>query len=467
MLKKALLLVSGTAFGSAMLLVRNLLIARLISVEDYGVAATFAMSMAIVEMLSQFGLHQMIVQDKKGDDPDMQAGLQGFQVFRGVISGLLLLAISWPYAAFLGIEDVVWAYQVIAIIPVLNGLQHFDIHRLKRQMNFTPFIMTSSVPALVAVLVVWPLAWWLGDYRVMLVSLLVQAVLLVVVSHVLAERRYTLTFNRALIARSIGFGWPLLLNGVLLFGVFNGERLVVGRELGMATLAIFSMGFTLTLTPTLVLAGSAQTFFLPQLSAAQDNPKRFMELGYATLQSSLAIGVLLALGVSILGAPIVYLLLGEKYLALLPLLSALAIAQSMRVCKAGSAVVALAKAQTGNSVIANIPRVASLPVSWWIAATSGDLLLILWVATIGEVVGYAVSLILVHRRVGLALKPMWLPIALSALAFAVVIADDLLHEAEPSLSAHLHAFHIVIFLTCLAALASMSDLRKYVVRRGL
>ena len=44
MIRKALALLSGNAFGSLMLLVRNLVVARLISVEDYGIAATFAIS---------------------------------------------------------------------------------------------------------------------------------------------------------------------------------------------------------------------------------------------------------------------------------------------------------------------------------------------------------------------------------------------------------------------------------------
>ena len=151
MLKKAFMLVSGNAFGSALLLARNLIVARLISPEDYGIASTFAISMSIVEMLSNFGLNQMIVVDKDGDDPRVQSGLQGFQVLRGLTSSLLLWAISGAYARFLGIADLAWAYQVIAFIPLVNGLQHFDVHRLKRHLKFTPSILSLSVPPLVSV----------------------------------------------------------------------------------------------------------------------------------------------------------------------------------------------------------------------------------------------------------------------------------------------------------------------------
>ena len=55
MFRSTLFLLSGNAFGSLMMLVRNLLVARLISVENYGIAATFAICMAIVEMMSTLG----------------------------------------------------------------------------------------------------------------------------------------------------------------------------------------------------------------------------------------------------------------------------------------------------------------------------------------------------------------------------------------------------------------------------
>ena len=59
MLKKAFMLVSGNAFGSALLLVRNLIIARLISPEDYGIAFSSIPNepyFVRVDIDSQFGL---------------------------------------------------------------------------------------------------------------------------------------------------------------------------------------------------------------------------------------------------------------------------------------------------------------------------------------------------------------------------------------------------------------------------
>lgn len=132
MLRAALLLLSGNMAASGLLFARNLAVAALIPVADYGIAATFALAMAAVEMASSFGLQLQIVQARDGDDPRLQNALTGFQVLRGALAAAVLFALADPFATFLGIPEVAWAYRVLAVVPLLNAFQHFDIHRLNR-----------------------------------------------------------------------------------------------------------------------------------------------------------------------------------------------------------------------------------------------------------------------------------------------------------------------------------------------
>lgn len=407
MFRKALLILSGNAAASLLLLARNLIIARLIPVADYGVAATFAVAIAVVEMMSALGLQQQIVQDKDGNNPHFQAALQGFQVLRGVIAAVVLFWLAEPIAQFLKIPDVAWAYRWMALVPLFNALQHFDMFRLNRDMRFWPMILTGGVPALISLILIAPLYYMFGDYQVMLWAIILQYGLMMVVSHLVAERPYRLVLDRAIMGRSLKFGWPILVNGVLMFGIFNGDKLIVGRELGIEMLAIFAMGITLTLTPTLVMSKSAQNFFLPQLSAAGEvQTPRFAALSAVTVETSLLMGMGLVLGTALLGEIVVTLLLGAKYAALVPLMTWLAILQAARQFKIGPAIIGLAVSQNEISMLGNLVRVLSLPVAWYIAATSGNLYAIIAVGTLGELLGHVVVMLLLKYRTGLALRPM-------------------------------------------------------------
>ena len=458
-----MLILSGNAFASLLLLARNLLVARLIPVADYGVAATFAVAIAVVEMASALGLQQQIVQAREGDDPAFQAALQGFQVLRGVLSGAGLLLIAGPMANFMGIPEVTWGYRLLALVPVLNALVHFDIFRLNRHMVFWPMLLTGAVPALISVLVLWPLAHWFGDWRVMLYSILVQSALGPVVSHLVARRPYRLVLDRAVMERSLRFGWPLLANAVLLFFVFQGDRLIVGRELGMVVLAMFSMGLTLTLTPTLVLAKSVQNFLLPQLSAAHGDAPRFKHLSLVTAQLVLVMSLGFVLGVLLIGGAVAHLLLGHKYDALLPLLFGFAVQQAMRVLKAGPAIVSLARGRTGNAMIANLVRVSVLPLCWYVAVTSGDVATILWLATLAEIAGYLVALWLVRDVVDVYQRPMLLPHVIFALTLSAAMWRATSEGGNPAALAPWPVW-VLALLAMIASLTAIADLRTNYTR---
>ena len=461
MFRKAIMVVSGNAFASIFLLLRNLIVARLVSPENYGIASTFAMSMSVVEMLSYLGLNQLMVVDKDGDDPKFQAAMQGFQMLRGFFSSAVLFLIAYPYAAFLGVERVAWSYEVLALVPLINGFQHYDPHRQRRHLNFKPSVLANSVPAMVSVLVLWPLALMFGDYRIMLFALFAQAITMVVTTHLTAERPYRLALDPALMKRATIFGWPLLLDGALIFGAFNGERMIVLRELGVSQFAFFTMAFTLTLTPTIVLANSFQSLFLPNLSSAKNDPGLFQRLSVASVESNLAIAVLLVLGTSLVGGPLAYALTGPKYISILAVLVPIAILQAIRVAKNGGNTVALACGKSSLSMMGNLVRVASLPISWWIAVTTGNVLAIVQTVCVAEILAFGLSMWLMRHWTGVRLRPLALPIFLTGLLCAFAWFDTMRTPPNANLWLHLHWELLVVLLTGILALASMGEMRLY------
>lgn len=419
MLRAALLLLSGNMAASGLLFARNLAVAALIPVADYGIAATFALAMAAVEMASSFGLQQQIVQARDGDDPRLQDALTGFQVLRGALAAAVLFALADPFATFLGIPEVAWAYRVLAVVPLLNAFQHFDIHRLNRADRFGPLVMTNALPPALSLLAVWPLAIWLGDWQVMLWALVLHAALAALLSHLLAERAWRAVADRALWARTIRFGWPILLNALVLFLVFQVDKLAVGRILGLAPLGVFAMGVTLTLTPSLVAARTIQTALLPRLSAVAGT-SGFEPRAQTALAASMAAGF----GVAVLGplgawiaAPF---LTGTDWADLIVLLGPLAVVQGLRIAKSGSTIVALALGRSGNAVLSNLPRVVALAAGIVALSQGADLLVLIWLGAVGEAVGFALSTALVTWRDRLRWRAA--PIAGFAVAMAGVIA---------------------------------------------
>lgn len=459
MFRSILLIVSGNAANAVLLLIRNLLVARLISVENYGIASTFAVAIAIIEMASTFGLQQLLIQDKRGDDPYFQAVLQGFQVLRGLINGTIMFLLAGSFAQFMGVPEITWAHQCLALILVFNGFVHFDAHRLNRHMNYRAAAVVAMLSPIGALLVVWPLYLIFGNYQVMLWSMILQAATNTLVTHLVAERPYRLAWDPKVMAQSLRFGWPLLIDGLLLFAIFNGEKVIVGREFGMEPLALFSMAITLTLTPALIFQKTGSSFFLPQVSAARD-PVLFRHLAQTTLQAHLLCAVFLVAGVAVCGGPFVDLVLGAKYTSIEPYLILLGVMQALRVIKGGGATVSLARARTSNGMVANILRVAVLPVAWYVAIRGGNVTTIIWIGIAGEAMGVAVSLALLRHQLRLSIRPV-----LAGLAGTLALLGV---AGLGAMGLFLPAGWVWVVLAGLVVLPlTMPDLRDYLRRRTM
>lgn len=465
MFRNVVLIFSGNVFSAILGLVRNLIVARLLTVEHFGIASTFAISMSIVEMLTSLGLHQLIIQDNDGDNPRLQAGLQGFHLLRGVLSSILLFLLAGPIANFMGTGDIVWAYQMLAFIPLLNGLVHFDIYRLQRQLNYVPSVLSVTIPALISVLLIWPLYMIFEDYRVMLGIILAQAVATMIVSHLFAQRRYSVIVSKDVIRHALGFGWPLLINNILIFFVYQGEKIIVGREIGLEALAIFAMGFTLTLWPANLLTNSIQSVFLPLLSETKNDKPAFHRLAMVTLQAHFTLGALFVAGGVLIGPMLVGYLLGAKYMPLVGLFPWLVVLQAMRLMEGASSIIALAAGRTGVSAVSNLVRISVMPFSWYVAAKTGDIHLIIWLAIGSELAGLLVSLALMRRQTRISVAastwPFGVVMSLCALAALHAWMEE---NATVSPISPLWIMVLIIGLF-LASLSRMKDLWAYVTNR--
>jgi O-antigen/teichoic acid export membrane protein len=297
----------------------------------------------------------------------------------------------------MGVPQAAWGFQLMAVIPLLQGFRHFDIARAQRGMNFGPFMRTAVATEFLTLLAVYPMYLVFGDYRVGLFILILQEILLLALSHLVAARAYRLGFDRELMVRAFHFGWPLLLNAVLLYGVFQGDRLIVANRLGPTELGLFSLAFMLTLVPTKVLSQTQTSLFLPKLAALQDAPEAFARLGLVAVETGLVIGLAVATGFALFGPDTVLILFGEKYAGALTVLIWLAVMQAVRVAKLGISTVAVARGETRSPMAANILRVLLLPVAWLAVGQGAGLVVVVWLAILGEGLGLGVALFLLHR----------------------------------------------------------------------
>jgi len=419
-LKSSVILLVGNSFSAIASFVRNIIIARLISVEDFGIAMLFALTMSAIEMASNLAIDKIIIQDKEGDDENFQATSQTFQLIRGFVGGVILYFFAKYVAFFFKVPEAVWAFQLLALYPVIKGLTHLDASRFQRKMNFLPLMWAEAIPLLVSLLLSWPLTIWFGDYSVMIWLLLIQVSLFVLLTHIYAERKFNLQWNSKVVKRIYLFGWPLLVNGILMFAILQGDKAIIGSMFTMETLGWYSAAFSLTLGPAMLLVKVSQSVLLPVLSRHQDNDNLFIQQSVLTIQLCLLMGVSLTFFFIFFGGDLLMLLFGEKYSSGIEVVAYLGFMQGLRVIKAGPMLVALACANTKNPMISNSVRGLAFAASIAAAGLGYGINTLVIIAILGEVCAFFVSILMLGKFLNTS---FWkhIPITLLFLLIATLV----------------------------------------------
>lgn len=399
----------GQVLSQGLSFLRNVIVARLISPGDFGIAATFALTVMLFEMISDLSAGTLLIQSEHGDQPRFQGTVHSVTVIRGIFNGLLLFALAWPVAHLFNIPQARWAFQWLALFPVIKGMAHLDTERCQRKMKFGPATSVEMVSQFVSAALAWPMTSWLRDYSALLWLLLIQRATATVTSYLVAERRYPIAWDRVHLARILSFGWPLLINGLLMFAIVQGDRVVIGSSprvfpaahYTMVDLGIYSAAFGLAATATLALLRVLNSVMLPTLAAGQATPDRFRRHYAAVLEVLSLLSGILGLVFVIGGKSLVTLLYGTRYAAAGNVIGWVGIMQAVRILRVGPALAALAKGDSKNSMVSNAARVAGLIGVVWTAWVGGP---ITWMAASGvggEILGLVVSLWNLQRRHGL------------------------------------------------------------------
>ncbi|MBF0246176.1 MAG: oligosaccharide flippase family protein, partial [Planctomycetes bacterium] len=424
----------GQIAGQVCSFARYSIVAHHISTTDFGIASMLVATIATLDMLSNLSLDKMVVQSPNGDDEAFLSTAHLVQAVRGSFSALILFLLAGPLTRLLSIPHAQGAFQVLALIPFLRGMWHLDLYRLQREMRFRTMVVADLISQLAVLLMSWPVAGFFGNHWAMLWLIFSQNLIYLLLSHLLAERRYKWSRNREFARQMFHFGWPLLLNGFLIAGAMQGDRYILGsakRIFGssaytMIEVGIYSVALSIALMPTVSLVKVCGQLVLPLLSRHQGEPEPFERY---TKNSFLLVSLIAAFCASffiVAGEYTVVLLFTEKYRLAGKLLGWLGLMQSLRILRIIPTCAAIALGDTMNALIANCFRSVALLLIGVAVYMSMDLHIIAACGVLGEALAIGAVLVRLHGRHHLKLGHFIK--ALSVFALCIFVAS--LFESE-------------------------------------
>lgn len=447
----ALTMLTGQGMRILLQFAGVVILARLLSPHDYGLLAIVVVIIGVGEIFRDFGLSSAAV---RAPELTSEQGTNLFWINTGigVVLGGALFAAAAPLAAVYGQVEVRPIAQAMAIIFVLNGLAtQFRAH-LMRGLRFRWLAIVDVLAAALAlgVAIGGALLGW--EYWALVAQQITQA-LVILMGAVLGARWRPGKPRRDVSVRSfLRFGGNLVLSQVVNYGTNNVDTALVGYAYGAAPLGLYNRAYQLVVTPLSQIQSPVTSVAIPILSTIQDDQKRFSAY-LVRGQFALGYPISLALGVVVVAAePITELMLGEKWLAAVPLLQLFAVAGVARNLAFVGYWVYVVRGLSGSlfrySLVTGGIRVLCVVAGlhWGVVGVAAGLALAPWIA-------WPISLLWLSRVTTVPTRALYSG-ALRIISVATLSAGTafLTITALPELTAIISIIVIAIVAACVAGL---------------
>lgn len=354
----------GQIGSNTLSFLRNIIIARLLSPADYGIAALFSLTISFLEMVSNLSAENLLVQADFGDETRFEGMVHYVQIVRGVFASVIILLTGGLIARVFSVPEAGWAFRTIAAVPLIRGFVHRDINRFQREFKFVPYLVTENAAGMVATLAAIPICLVLRNFTAALWILILHSLMIMLVSHIVSKRKFIFRPEWEYGKEIFRFGWPLLFNGIFLFLIFQGDRFVIasakqffpGAGYSLEVLGWYSAAFSISLVPSLMIMRICSSVFLPALSEVKNEDDLFIgRYRGAFALTSLAIGMFV-LPFVLGGGHTINIVFGEKYIKAVSVIGIFGIMQGVRLLKVIPTTAAMAKGDTKNAMYSNIFR---------------------------------------------------------------------------------------------------------------
>jgi O-antigen/teichoic acid export membrane protein len=401
------LITSGQILGYALSFFRNLILARMLNIADFGLVSIFWLALAMFELAGRLALGQQVVQSPDGDSERFLNTAHGFQFLSGVINAILLVAFCVPMAHLFKVPEKAWAFALLGLFPFLRGFGNLDIQRRQRQFDFMPFILADVIPQVIVTALTWPVVKWIGDFRAVLLLVFIKELLFTLLTHILAQRAYRWAWDASLIRGMWRFGWPLIINGPLIFAAQYGDQMIVGSGYGLEVLGLYSAGASLIAIPFFVIAQASSSLMVPLLSPLQRAPELFSREYQACVQLCAVGAAVTMVPLVVAGEQILTLVYGAKFVGGGSILALLAVACAFRFLRIAPATAAIAMADTQNQMISNLCRIISVALAAGMLLLNADVEAVAASAIVGEIAALAISSFRLKSHQGISARVTW------------------------------------------------------------
>jgi O-antigen/teichoic acid export membrane protein len=387
----------GLAASQVLRLAASIVLARkLLDPSAFGLVALVNVYLGGLSLLTDLGIATDVVQHPRGDEPEFINTAFWIQVVRGFFLCGIAAALAYPFASFYKQPQVLPLVLVASTTVLVTGFTSGSIWTLTRHVTLGRVTILRVLGDVVGLIV--SIAWALASPTAwaLIVGKLATALCFVVGSHIIADQRVTLTWNRSAARDIMMFGLGMFASSATFFLAGESERLVIGKFTTLVELGCFSLALSISAAASQGLQQLISQVFYPfiasSLRTSRDAALRHLRHARKAL---VLISGGLGLFFIIASHRIVLLLLGPRYVEAGWMLQWLGFRTAFEIFIAATASTLFSAGVSRYAATANVSKLIFMAGGLWIAFSHFGLhgaVIVLAVAPIAAYIPYMVGM---------------------------------------------------------------------------
>ena len=263
------LLAAGTVVERLARLGRNMLLARIIAPDQFGLMAMVLAVLALFEALTEVGVAQAVIQNTRGTTPEFLNVAWWFGIARGVVVAVVALPLAGPIASFYDMPELAPLLMVAPLSVVFTGLTSPRIYALQREFRFGATLVSIQGAGLVGTIATIGLGLWMQNVWALLWGTILEAFIRFVLSFVVAPFRPSLRWEAQSRRELFRFTRGMAGLSLLTFLIMQADTFVLGRTVTVEALGLYAMAITLAAFPLTIFSKVVQPLVVPILARLQ------------------------------------------------------------------------------------------------------------------------------------------------------------------------------------------------------
>ena len=321
----AVVTIASQGLKFALNLAATIILARLLTPEDYGLLGMVAVVTGFVELFKDLGLSSATIQRAELNQGQIST-LFWLNVAGSVAITILTMALAPIVARFYGDPRLISITIATAAGFLCGGLTVQHEALLKRRMHFAALATAEILSLMVAIVIAIALAWHGARYWALVISQLINGLVYAACVWTACRWRPGSPVLDAGTRSMLAFGRHLTAFSVMNYFARNLDNLLIGRYWGSDQLGLYARAYQLLTLPIDQINTPIAAVAVPALSPLATSPERYRQ-AYLSLLEAIAFLTMPLMAFMIVTSDwIVSLLLGPQWYHVSQIFQFLAIA---------------------------------------------------------------------------------------------------------------------------------------------